>query len=318
MTAPDAADLLKFTEDCVRSHGLTILQKSYAELWASARAHGGPAEAWLDQFRTKGCQLVTRGEVAFEGALRTALSGAFPDVRVWGEELGDEAASGDAVIAAIDPVDGTASMLASIVQPERAGAYGFGVSVGWIRGGAFWGGQIFVLSGDGAGGLACAEVWSGFEGGATLKNGAPVTVPEAGSDTLYCTAPRASVMFPGAAEQRAFWALERAAVRVVADLNCVGFLRAIEQGATAAERDLSVHDVAALVPIARAAGMAVSDFDTGAALIPDDPARAYTIHMAPPAMHAAQRTAIEGATEPPPAGSVLFDGGAPMPHARKF
>ncbi|HBH26201.1 MAG TPA: hypothetical protein DDX54_02220 [Rhodospirillaceae bacterium] len=312
---PDPETLARFTESWVQSEGLPILRKSYAGLWDDIKTFGGPPEAWFAGFRAKGKQVVTAGEVAFERSLRAALAVAFPgQVAVWGEELGDEADVQDKTIAAIDPVDGTASMLASLVWP---GAYGFGISVGWMRAGAFWGGQVFVLSGA-RGQLDITQTWRGFAGGPTTCNGQAVDPPGPDAGPLYCTAPE--VMFTEGADQRAFWALERAASEVVTDQNCAGILRAAQEGATAAEADLTIHDVAALVPLLRGASMVVTRFD-GAPLEPTGPGDMYTLHTAHAALHAEQqaqmRTARADGDLYIPGSSSLFRRAA-APHARKF
>jgi fructose-1,6-bisphosphatase/inositol monophosphatase family enzyme len=304
-----------FIETYIQSRGLPILQKSYAQLWGDARAHEGEADAWFARFQKQGRQLVTAGERDFEAALRAALRAEYGDALVlWGEECGDEPTDGARPIVAIDPVDGTAAMLASIARGDASEAFGFGVSVGIIAGGDYAAGLVAVLSGDGKGNLSISGAWRADPGGPALCNGRVVRVPGEPSGDLYCTAP--AVMFPDARARRAFWALERGAARVVPDQNCVGFLRALATGGSAAEADLTIHDIAALVPILRAGGMAVTRLD-GGPLTPGPADAAYTLHAAPPALHAAQQAAMRAARDAPPPHSALS---APQaaPHARKF
>ena len=315
MDALFLGQVCSFIETYVQSEGLPILQKHYAQLWGEARAHAGAPGAWFAQFQKAGRQLVTAGEREFEAALRAALRAKYGNALVlWGEECGDEPADGDRPIVAIDPVDGTAAMLASIAHAAPPGAFGFGVSVGIISEGVFAAGLVVVLEGDGRGGLNIQEVWRADPSGPALRDGRAMRAPGEPSGELYCTAP--AIMFPDAPARRAFWALERAADRVVRDQNCVGFVRALAGGGSAAEADLTIHDVAALVPIARAGGMAVTRLD-GGPLTPGAADAAYTIHAAPPTLHAAQQAAMRAAHDDPPARSALFTPPA-APHARKF
>lgn len=311
MNSSSQKDISSFIENWIMSSGLDILQKNYLQLWQEIKTVSGPPTTWLEGFRIKGRQVVTAGEIAFEGALRAALGAAFPGhIALWGEELGDESATQGKIIAAIDPVDGTASMLASVALE---GTWGFGISIGWIKEGRFWGGHIFVLEGQ-KGDLRITEIWRAFAGEGAFCNGKKVHAPDTPSASLYCTVPR--VMFTDVQDRRGFWALECMAQRVVTDMNCVGFVRAAQEGATALEADLTIHDVAALVPILEAMGMRVTDMN-GAPLEPADPRVPYTIHAAHPSIHAAQQAALHTATQDPPLESVLFRPNS-APHARKF
>lgn len=317
MKALNERDLSEFIENWMRNTGISMLSNSFCALWSDARNFEKSAKDmsdWMLKFKTKHEQTVTQGEVSFEKELRQALKFKFPDeIAIWGEELGDESDFKGKIIAAIDPIDGTSCMLASIAFPQNAKDYGFGVSIGWIKDGAFWGGHVFTLEG-GKNGLSIKDIWSGFIGGKAYKNGQPIKAPENNSKDLYSTAP--SVMFATDEDRRAFWALEKKAAKVIINQNCCGFMDAIEKGASAAEQDLSIHDVAAIVPILRAGAMCVTCFD-GKELQLQNPNSSYSIHCAHCDVFKGQLSDIHQANEEPCKNSVLLKACKTL-HAKKF
>lgn len=313
MKAPTNSELSEFIESWVKNHGIKVLQDGYRALLNDADKFENKS-SWLEGFKTKCNQTVTDGEIEFERLLREAIDKAFSgQITLWGEEWGDEAAEDGKIIAAIDPIDGTSCMLASVAYPDKAGEYGFGISVGWIKDGKFWGGHIFTLEG-GRSGLRIKDVWSGWEGGKAYKNAKPIEIPKSPSDYLYSTAP--SIMFQTSKDTKAFWAVEKTASKVVVDQNCTGFMDAIEKGASAIEQDLSVHDIAAIVPIIKAGGMRVANFD-GSEISVREPRESYSLHCAPSAVFIKQRNAILKNNEAPQQRSTLFKA-LRTTHAKKF
>jgi inositol-phosphate phosphatase/L-galactose 1-phosphate phosphatase/histidinol-phosphatase len=235
----------------------------------TALAGGDPALAHL---RKSNGELVTTAELEAERAMREAVGRRCPDDAVVGEEHGYRPGGRNRWV--FDPIDGTSAM----VRAAMADAYGlslpeprpaFGITVALVSGSVATLGIVTELRAE-HGRLAAVNTWVGSVGRPTTLNGRPVSSPTS-PDALHearlaSTVPE--VMFGTPWKWGRFHALRDATAGCVTDQNCIGFMHLLgseEQVHVVYEADLAYHDVAALVPILRGAGIAVTD-DRGSEL----------------------------------------------------
>jgi inositol-phosphate phosphatase/L-galactose 1-phosphate phosphatase/histidinol-phosphatase len=273
----NSEDIENFCHALIKSDILPILQKNYTALYNNAREYGDDffnAQGAAAAFKDDGKGLVSEGEVEAEHLFRQKFTNAFPNFKVYGEELGDENSGKDYTLV-IDPVDGTSAMIASITDPETP--RGFGITLGFMKDDEFIGGLIYELV-PAKDTLKLGTIYSGWQGN-ERKDAA--YAPFA---ALISTAPE--VMFETASEQSAFHTLERAARTTVTQRNCMGFIDATRTtGACVIESDLSIHDIAALIPILQNAGLTVTDRN-GQPIQFKGADEAYDIIAAAPQCHA--------------------------------
>lgn len=280
----------EFLKQIVVEDVLPILQGNYLQLRRDM-AKKGPRffedPESVATWKKDGKGLVTQGELEAERAIRAAITAHYPDWTVIGEELADAYGSGR-YTAVIDPLDGSSTMIRSIIAPERADTLGFGISIGVLDGADAVGGIIFELLPDAQDGLRMGRIWHSFAGGASMEGGrviAPAPYEASRTDfTLISTAPE--VMFKTPQERHAFHGLERTAQAVIPDRNCIGFMDLLDMpDAVVMEADLSIHDAAAVAEILKQAGITVTDH-AGKPLRFDDSEAEFKILAAQPALHA--------------------------------
>ena len=193
---------------------------------------------------------VTVADRDAESAMREAVRKAFPDHGIIGEEHGREQTRAE-WLWILDPIDGTASFINGVPL--------FGTLIGLWRQDA---------TGSARPWLGCInhpalkERWLGGEGVATTLNGKPAKArPCAGvaAATLYMTGPE----YLNADERAIFARLERkVARRRYGGTDCYHY-GMVASGWTdiACEAGLKLHDYAAIVPVLRAAGAVVTDWN---------------------------------------------------------
>ena len=267
MSTPDAGFALALAE-----LALAELSRAYGDLVAGfvgdaalgdlAREQGLEAALTaphLDALRKQNRELVTRADERAERTMRDLVAREFPDHGIAGEEYGFH--EGGPWLWVFDPVDGTSVL----VRTALAAAYGlpapqagFGVLVGLLHGDAAVLGVLAELEPAHAGTLTYAHRWVGEAGSLTLVDGTPAAAPEQkplAEAVLACTVPE--VMFGDAP---GFAALRARVAAVNTDLNCVGYVRLLGGGVQiVVERDLTLPDVAALLPVLDGAGVTVTD-----------------------------------------------------------
>lgn len=250
-----------FLKDFVTSDILPILSANFAELSAS---NGESAK------RKSDCTFVTEGEKEAEDLIRQGVKKQFPDVAVIGEEGGGTYEDCEFAII-IDPVDGTREMIASAKAASLIG--GFGLTIGLTKNKQPEAGLIFELQPNAKGQLALTNTYS------TLPNAPDYDLNK--PFDIYCTNP--GIMFEGYEPQ--FKKLQNTANKVITELNCIGFIKAATTKNTAViEADLGLHDIAAVLPIIRSAGLTISDFSS-APIDMHDVSKKYQIVAAPKTLH---------------------------------
>lgn len=170
-----------------------------------------------------------------EAALRVLIKDAYPDHGIWGEEFGAENLERDYVWV-LDPLDGTREFLA-----RKSGQ--FGILIGLLKNGRPVAG---LISDPMDGTIASGPTESGNKENrnASIFN-----------STIACTNP--DLMF----NDGIFTAMAKDALKVELGLNCIGFSKVINGDIDAVvENDLSLHDIAALIPVLSAAGCSAIDF----------------------------------------------------------
>ncbi|WP_238009375.1 inositol monophosphatase family protein [Dactylosporangium sp. AC04546] len=291
------------------------LSRGYAALVAAFAAAPAPPPAEPPR------ELAAAAERQAEAAMRARIRREYPGHAIAGEVLG---AAGDCEwLWALDALDGTGALL----RTARAEAFGsapadpapaFGVTVAVVHRDRPVAGVVGQLR-PGAGGLGLSRVWSGAAGQPTTCDGAPVFPGSAAGlahATMATTAPE--VMFGTRASWSSFQALRERTAALVAEQNCVGFMRLLGGGVEiAAERDLALPDAAALVPVLRGAGVVVTDHD-GRPPRFDAGARdgEYALLAAPPALHGAALTVLRAGVADDRNTFAL--GPAPRGYRRKF
>lgn len=248
-------------------------------------------------------EFATTAEERAEKAMRDRVLAAYPTHSIVGEELG--ATSGDEWLWVFDPVDGTSAMIRTAI----AHAYGvqlpepvpvFGVTIAVVNRDEAVIGVVGELRPEGDG-LAMPNIWIGANGRPTTCNGTPVSAPRTPAlqdAVLTCTVPE--VMFATHEKWSGFQALRDATSKLVVDQNCIGFVKVLsdDEISIATERDLTLPDAAALIPVLVNAGAVVTTVD-GSPCRFDEAARSreYTILTAPPGLHE-QALACMGAGVP--------------------
>jgi myo-inositol-1(or 4)-monophosphatase len=270
-------DIENFCTALIKEEVLPILQSNYSALYNNAREHGDDffnAPSSAAAFKDDGKGLVSAGEIEAERVFRQKFTTRFPEFKVYGEELGDEDSDKDYTLV-IDPVDGTSAMITSIIDPQTP--RGFGITLGFMNGEDFVGGLIYELL-PAEDTLKLGAIYSGWQ------SAPQQTAKDAPFSTLISTAPE--VMFETNNERNAFHTLERAATNTITARNCMGFIDAITtSGACAIEADLSIHDIAALIPILHNAGLHVTKHD-GTPITFEGAQHEYQILTAAPKCHA--------------------------------
>jgi fructose-1,6-bisphosphatase/inositol monophosphatase family enzyme len=271
-------------------------------------------------------EFVTRAEQQAEAAMRDRIRQAFPHDGILGEELGaTESAGGNDRLWVLDPVDGTSAM----VRVALAEAFGvelpaptpaFGVTIAVVDGDEAEVGVVGELRPE-KGGLVLSHVWVGVQGEVTTCDGAPVSVPSApgslAAATLACTVPE--VMFSTPEMWSGFQALLDRTAIFLPDQNCVGFMRLLGGDVhVVVERDLTLPDAAALIPVLTGAGIMVTDHDGGpVGFDADRRAGEYALLAASPDLHYSALQAVRGGV---PGAQSRFPGHADrhQGYARKF
>lgn len=288
---------------------------------AAAVASGHPAVA-SRQKRNR--EFVTLAERRAERAMRDRIRRAFPHDGVLGEELGTTQGSSSRQWV-LDPADGTSAMVRTALAeafgvplPEPSPA--FGVLVALVDGDEAEVGVVCELRPE-RGGLALSRVWTGVRGEATTCNGAPAWAPPApgslAAATLACTVPE--VMFSTAETWSGFQALLEQTSVFVPDQNCIGFARLLDGSVhIVAERDLTLPDAAALIPVLAGGGITVTGHDgSPVGFGPGRRTGEYTLLAAPPGLHAQALRALRDGV---PAAQNRFPGRAArhQGYAKKF
>ncbi|MBX2833725.1 MAG: hypothetical protein KTR28_02010 [Micavibrio sp.] len=250
------SEIQGFCNSLVRQEILPVLSENYAQLCQNAAEKG--AAFFNDPssnaaFKSDGKGIVSEGEVLAERIIREKFKAQFDDFQVWGEELGDEDEHKDYTLV-IDPVDGTSSMVLSAISGEAT--LSFAITLGFMKGDEFIGGLIYELQPAGDA-LRLSAIYSAWQGEGAYKDDKPFTTRKSKS-TIYCTAP--NVMFTGGHERAGFFELQKNFDAISEGQNCIGFMQAIEEeNSCAIEADLSIHDIAALIPILKEAGLKATD-----------------------------------------------------------
>ena len=251
----------KFITQMITQDVMPILHDNYAELVTQAEQQGENFfnnDGNTASFKNDGKGLVSLGEIKAEEKIREIFSKHYPDISILGEELGDTDNLKDYTLV-IDPVDGTSAMILSAINPNNH--LGFGITIGLLKGKLFHGGMIFELKPDAENRLTLGDIWSGWHNDELLCNGKPYNIaPTIDKEfkTLISSAPE--VMFTNKHEKSAFHSLEKTASEISLNKNCMGFIDALKNPQSLAiEADLSIHDIAALIPIMKSADLGVSD-----------------------------------------------------------
>ncbi len=232
-----------------------ILQENYDSLVASARENINDALIWK-QSKTK--ELVTKGELIAEQAMRDLVKLTYPTHDIAGEEFGYQIGASD-YLWAFDPIDGTAAMVESAVNiasntiPNVAIQPYFGTSIALLYQKKAILGLIYDLINE--------NIWIGGTEIAPIFNGQSIILsPEKKlCDAIICsTAPQ--VMFNTPRQQKSFHSICSKAKAVYTNRNCIGFMQLLTGEVDAVwEGDLAFHDVAALIPILEQSGIKITD-----------------------------------------------------------
>lgn len=170
-----------------------------------------------------------------EIALRSMIKDRYPDHGIWGEEFGAENLNSEYVWV-LDPLDGTREFL-----DRKPGQ--FGVLIGLLQNRRPIAGVISDPMRD--------DVWSGLASRGSF-NKRNISLARS---IVACT--NSGVMF----DEGTFEPLANTVSKVEIGLNCIGFVNLIDGDIDAVvENDLSLHDIAALIPILSAAGCSAIDF----------------------------------------------------------
>lgn len=244
-------------------------------------------------------EFVTTAEQRAEWVMRELVAETYPSHAVVGEEFG--AVAGNDWLWVFDPVDGTSAMIRTAI----AHAYGvdlaaptpsFGVTIAVVHGDQAVLGIVGELR-RGQDGLIMPNVWVGVPDQPTTCNGvvvAPGPVDSLSAATLASTVP--GVMFSTPDSWGGFQAVLDNTAAFVPDQNCIGFMGLLNGTVDIVmERDLTLPDASALVPILANAGVTVTDHD-GAAVRFEPAARddEYCLLAAAPALHPAALAAMRG------------------------
>jgi histidinol phosphatase-like enzyme (inositol monophosphatase family) len=201
----------------------------------------------IDNKLLSGFDPVTEADRGAETAIRAVIAKAFPDHAIIGEEWGTTGSGAHTWI--IDPVDGT-----------RA----------FITGAPVWGTLIgFAIDGVAVAGIMSqpfiGETFLAVPGRATYRRGDEITPLRTSGQTdlaasrLFTTTP---ALFKSDALMGKWLALESATRLQRFGLDCYGYsLLAAGHADLVVEPSLNTYDIAALVPIIREAGGAISCWD---------------------------------------------------------
>jgi inositol-phosphate phosphatase/L-galactose 1-phosphate phosphatase/histidinol-phosphatase len=186
---------------------------------------------------------VTAADRECEAAMRAAITRAFPDHGIIGEEYGRERADAEFVWV-LDPIDGTKSFI--------TGKPLFGTLIALT-----WRGRPVVGVIDMP---ALAECWVGADDRGSTMNGAPVKsrrCAELGQAMLYATSPH---MFRGA-DEAAFGRLAGAVRHPLYGADCYAYaLLAGGWSDIVVEASLQAYDFCAVVPVVEGAGGVMTDW----------------------------------------------------------
>jgi inositol-phosphate phosphatase / L-galactose 1-phosphate phosphatase / histidinol-phosphatase len=186
---------------------------------------------------------VTIADRAAEAAMRAAITRAFPDHGIIGEEHGRERADAEFVWV-LDPIDGTKSFI--------TGKPLFGTLIALT-----WRGRPVVGVIDMP---ALGECWCGADDRTTTLNGGPVTsraCDDLAQAMLYATTPH---MFRGA-DEAAFARLVGAVRHALYGADCYAYaLIAGGWSDLGVEAQLQPYDFCALVPVVEGAGGVMTDW----------------------------------------------------------
>lgn len=200
----------------------------------------------IDNKYTVGFDPVTEADRSAETAIRSVISEAFPDHAIIGEEWGSEGDSEYTWI--IDPVDGTRAFI--------SGAPVWGTLIGFAHNGTAIAGlmsQPFIC-----------ETFLAVPGRSTYRRGGATSANRTSGQTelapsrVFTTTPN---LFHG--EHWAKWQAIEGATRLQRfGMDCYGYaLLAAGHAEIVIEPRLQTYDIAALVPIIREAGGAISCWD---------------------------------------------------------
>jgi histidinol phosphatase-like enzyme (inositol monophosphatase family) len=219
------------------------------------RAAEAAAQKTLPLFRTgvavdnkleAGFDPVTEADKGAETAIRAVIAAAFPDHAIIGEEWGR---SGDSRYSwIIDPVDGTRAFISG--APVWGTLIGFavdGVAVAGLMSQPFIGETFLALPGQ-----------SQYRRGDTLSSNRTSKQTDLAAARVFTTTPN---LFKG--EHWDKWQAVESATRLQRfGMDCYGYaLLAAGHADLVMEPYLNTYDIAALVPIIREAGGAISCWD---------------------------------------------------------
>ena len=235
---PVEEELVQFAEELADAAGAVILK--YWRLPIEVVEKHEPGRPEPDS-------PVTVADREAEAAMRALIEARYPAHGIYGEEHG-EARVGARFVWVLDPIDGTKSFV--------TGKPLFGTLIGLLRDGAPVLGVIDQC--------VTRERWVGANGRGCALNGARVRAASRatglGGALLYATTPS---MFAPGAEARRFARVARKCKRAMYGCDCYAYaLVASGFGADAVvEADLGLYDYCALVPVLRAGGARVSDWE---------------------------------------------------------
>jgi histidinol-phosphate aminotransferase len=242
----------------------------------------------LEGLRKQNRELVTGAEQRAEALMRARVAERFPEHAIVGEELG--ATAGNEWLWVFDPVDGTSAMVRTAIAEAFGadpGSVAFGITIAVVHGQTAAAGVIAELV-PRDGGLSFGRIWRS-DAPAAQRSG-PVELRNA---VLACTVPE--IMFSTAETWSGFQALRDHTFQLVRDENCVAYGRLLGGGVdVVAERDLTLPDAAALIPVLVNAGLTVTGHH-GRPIRFDADARAgeYALLAAAPALHAAALAVLQ-------------------------
>lgn len=259
--------------------------------------------AAIKELQKQNKEFVTAAEAQAEGKLRELVQDRFPEHEIVGEELGRK--KGKAFTWVFDPVDGTSAMVRSAIARAfncelGAPVPAFGMTIAVLSETDAVVGVVGELCPDGDG-LSMPNIWVGSSARPTTRNGKQIVIAETHNfkkAVLACTVPE--VMFATPDAWSGFQALLDSTGSFLPDQNCIGFMKLLDGSVDIViERDLTLPDAAALIPILSGAGVVVTDHD-GKPVSFDSTAREkeYCILAALPKMHSdALFTVLRGVPE---------------------
>lgn len=219
----------------------------------------------ITALQKKNKELVTSAEKIAEKTMRDLVLKSFPQHALIGEELGSTA--GDEYLWVFDPVDGTSAMIRTAMaqafrQKLDNPVPSFGITIAVVHAEEAIVGVVGQLVPE-SGVLSISNLWVGANGQKSTINGQEIVTPTPRSlaqSRLASTVPE--VMFATHESWGQFQGLLDSAGELIVDQNCVGFMHLLTGDVDIVmERDMTLPDAAALVPILRNANITVTDHD---------------------------------------------------------